>query len=72
LIYYRTSSIPSFPILNETYPFATVPRFHATDKTNVTAFPDGLKMLIGNPYELVPSHFLPFLPFLTPFFALQL
>ncbi|GAA5931862.1 uncharacterized protein JCM15063_001588 [Sporobolomyces koalae] len=28
-----------------------LPRFHPTDKTNVTAFPDGLRMLTGNPFK---------------------
>ncbi|KPV75713.1 uncharacterized protein RHOBADRAFT_25888, partial [Rhodotorula graminis WP1] len=28
-----------------------LPRFNAADKTNVTAFPDGLRMLAGNPFK---------------------
>ncbi|GAA6026736.1 hypothetical protein JCM8097_005823 [Rhodosporidiobolus ruineniae] len=28
-----------------------LPRFHSSDKTNVTAFPDGLRMLTGNPFK---------------------
>ncbi|GAA5905670.1 hypothetical protein JCM6882_008742 [Rhodosporidiobolus microsporus] len=28
-----------------------LPRFHPTDTTNVTAFPDGLRMLTGNPFK---------------------
>ncbi|GAA5842608.1 hypothetical protein JCM9279_003637 [Rhodotorula babjevae] len=28
-----------------------LPRFHATDKTKVTAFPEGFRMLVGNPYK---------------------
>jgi hypothetical protein len=39
-------SLPRFLAFSTT----TVPRYHSSDKTNVTAFPDGLKMLIGNPY----------------------
>ncbi|GAA5966294.1 hypothetical protein JCM3765_005246 [Sporobolomyces pararoseus] len=28
-----------------------LPRFHPTDKTNVTAFPDGFRVLTGNPFK---------------------
>ncbi|TNY20494.1 hypothetical protein DMC30DRAFT_446998 [Rhodotorula diobovata] len=28
-----------------------LPRFHPTDKTKVTAFPPGFRMLVGNPYK---------------------
>jgi hypothetical protein len=45
-------SLPRFLAFSTT----TVPRYHSSDKTNVTAFPDGLKMLIGNPYARFLDH----------------
>lgn len=32
-------------------PSPAVPRFNKADTTNVTAFPDGLRMLTGNPFK---------------------
>lgn len=59
LIYYRASPPSTVSGAPRTSPPArtdvgslpAVPRFNAADKTNVTAFPDGLRMLAGNPFK---------------------
>ncbi|GAA5837744.1 hypothetical protein JCM9279_006849 [Rhodotorula babjevae] len=41
----------SFSSVFESFLIYYLPRFNAADKTNVTAFPDGLRMLAGNPFK---------------------
>jgi len=59
LLVVRPSRRPSAPRAQLLTLFSQyyLPRFHATDKTKVTAFPEGFRMLVGNPYVRAPSRF---------------